>query len=76
MVSSDVASGACRQRTDRYLDDSFLNCVKAQEFGWTVAHLVEEGLPEPKKQASQFQIKSLQELRNIFPQFFKSTSEA
>lgn len=41
-----------------------------------MAHLVEEGLPEPKKQASQHQIKSLQELRNIFPQFFKSTSDA
>lgn len=57
-------------------DDSFLNCAKAQEFGWTVAHLVEEGLPTPKRQASQYQIKSLQELRKIFPQFFKSSTNA
>ncbi|KAL2108809.1 hypothetical protein VUR80DRAFT_3349 [Thermomyces stellatus] len=59
-----------------FVDDSFLNCAKAQEFGWTVAHLVEEGLPTPKRQASQYQIKSLQELRKIFPQFFKSSTNA
>lgn len=53
-------------------DDSFMNCCKAQELGWTVAHLVEEGLPVPEKQASQYQIKSILELRDTFPQFFKS----
>ncbi|MBE3047734.1 HAD hydrolase-like protein [Candidatus Bathyarchaeota archaeon] len=62
--------------TNKSPDDSFLNCSKAKEFGWTVAHLVEEGLPVPKKQASQYQIQSLQELRNTFPQFFKSAKPA
>lgn len=57
-------------------DDSFMNCAKAQELGWTAAHLVEEGLPVPKKQASQYQIKSILELRDIYPQFFKSKNSA
>jgi pyrimidine and pyridine-specific 5'-nucleotidase len=55
-------------------DDSYLNCSKAQEYGWTVAHLVEEGLPVPKTQASPYQIRHLRELRTTFPQFFKSTN--
>lgn len=56
-----------------FVDDSYLNCQKAKEYGWTVAHLVEEGLPLPKTPASQFQIRHLRELRNTYPQFFKST---
>lgn len=56
------------------IDDSALNCTKAKEFGWTAAHLVEEGVPAPKTPASQYQIQHLRELRNIYPQFFKSTS--
>lgn len=55
-----------------FSDDSFMNCAKAQELGWTAAHLVEEGLPVPKEQASQYQIKSILELRDTYPQFFKS----
>ncbi|EQL00320.1 pyrimidine 5'-nucleotidase [Ophiocordyceps sinensis CO18] len=57
-----------------FVDDSYLNCEKAKEFGWTVAHLVEDDLPVPKTPASQFQVRHLRELRRIFPQFFKSTS--
>lgn len=53
-----------------------MNCAKAQELGWTAAHLVEEGLPVPKTQASQYQIKSILELRDIYPQFFKSKNAA
>lgn len=53
-------------------DDSYLNCAKAKDFGWTAAHLVEETHPIPEKQASQFQIRHLRELRNIYPQFFRS----
>jgi pyrimidine and pyridine-specific 5'-nucleotidase len=52
-------------------DDSYLNCDKATEFGWTVAHLVEEGVPIPEKQASQYQIRHLRELRSVYSQFFK-----
>ena len=60
------------QVADPGKDDSYLNCVKAKEVGWTAAHLVEEGLPVPKTQASQYQIRDLRELRDIYPQFFKS----
>lgn len=59
-------------RADTYADDSYLNCAKAAELGWNTAHLLEEGLPQPEKQASQYQIQHLEELRTIFPQFFKS----
>ncbi|EFQ27604.1 pyrimidine 5'-nucleotidase [Colletotrichum graminicola M1.001] len=55
-----------------FVDDSYLNCQKAQGYGWNVAHLVEEGLPVPKTPASAHQIRHLEELRDVFPQFFKS----
>ncbi|TQV98782.1 hypothetical protein V2A60_007517 [Cordyceps javanica] len=55
-----------------FVDDSYNNCKNAQAFGWTAAHLVEEGIKEPATKASQFQIKHLRELRDIYPQFFKS----
>ncbi|KAI5463292.1 Haloacid dehalogenase-like hydrolase-domain-containing protein [Mariannaea sp. PMI_226] len=57
-----------------FVDDSFLNCQKAKEFGWTATHLVEEGLKAPPTPASQFQIQHLRELRDVYPQFFKSRS--
>lgn len=56
------------------IDDSFMNCKKAKEIGWTAAHLVEEGLPVPQSPASQYQIKHLRELRDTYPQFFKAPS--
>ena len=40
-----------------------------------MAHLVEEGIKAPPKQASKFQIKHLNELRDVYPQFFKSTAK-
>ncbi|KAF4414215.1 Uncharacterized protein CFRS1_v014254 [Colletotrichum fructicola] len=55
-----------------FVDDSYGNCVGAQKAGWTAAHFLERGLPMPSKEASQYQIQSLEELRDIFPQFFKS----
>ncbi|GJC87582.1 uncharacterized protein ColLi_10420 [Colletotrichum liriopes] len=57
-----------------FVDDSYDNCKSASELGWTAAHLVEEGLPVPKAKASQFQIRHLRELRDVYPEFFKSTS--
>ena len=56
------------------VDDSYLNCHHAQARGWTAAHLVEPGLPEPTTKASQYQIQSLEELRVIWPQFFRSST--
>ncbi|KAF5019217.1 hypothetical protein F66182_8791 [Fusarium sp. NRRL 66182] len=58
-----------------FVDDSYLNCSKAKEFGWIAAHLVEEGVPAPQTPASQYQIQHLRELRNVYPQFFKSTAK-
>ncbi|KAH0434281.1 pyrimidine 5'-nucleotidase [Colletotrichum camelliae] len=55
-----------------FVDDSYLNCQKATEYGWNVAQLVEEGLPVPRTQASKHQVRHLRELREVFPQFFKS----
>lgn len=52
-------------------DDSALNCKKAQEIGWNVAHLVEEGVTPPVPQVAKHQIKTLQELKSTFPQCFK-----
>ncbi|KAJ2896036.1 hypothetical protein MKZ38_005921 [Zalerion maritima] len=55
-----------------FVDDSWGNCVEAQELGWTTAHLVEEGVKAPEKKAAKFQIRQLGQLREVFPQFFKS----
>ena len=52
-------------------DDSYLNCAAAQKRGWTTVHILEPDDPEPSTKASQYQIRSLSELRRIFPQFFK-----
>ncbi|KAH6631680.1 Haloacid dehalogenase-like hydrolase-domain-containing protein [Chaetomium tenue] len=57
-----------------FVDDSYQNCKKAQELGWTVAHLVEEGVKPPRTPACQFQIRHLEELRTVFPQCFKQTA--
>ncbi|KAL0941683.1 uncharacterized protein CTRU02_204446 [Colletotrichum truncatum] len=58
-----------------FVDDSYANCKSAEELGWTAAHLVEEDLPVPETKASTYQIRHLKELRNAYPQFFKSTSK-
>ncbi len=55
-------------------DDSYANCAAAQKLGWTAAHLVEEEVPVPETQASKYQIQTLEELRTIYSQFFKSTT--
>ncbi|EGY13673.1 hypothetical protein VD0002_g5908 [Verticillium dahliae] len=67
-------AGVERPEDCYFVDDSYQNCKAAQEYGWTAAHLVEEGLSVPRTPASQYQIRHLQELRNVYPQFFKSAS--
>jgi pyrimidine and pyridine-specific 5'-nucleotidase len=54
-------------------DDSYINCKAAEERGWKVAHLLDPSDPAPSQQASKYQIRSLFELRDIFPEVFKST---
>jgi pyrimidine and pyridine-specific 5'-nucleotidase len=48
-----------------------MNAKGASELGWSTAHLVDMAESLPVETASQYQIRSLQELRQIFPQFFK-----
>ena len=52
------------------LDDSYKNCKGAHALGWTVAHLVEPSVPLPALPACEYTIRSLEELRDIFPQCF------
>lgn len=59
--------------TDVSVDDSAVNAKGAQDFGWTTVHLVEPSLPLPEQQASKHQIRELEELRALFPEFFKSS---
>lgn len=56
-----------------FLDDSFINCRAAHERGWNVAHLLDENDPTPPQQASKYQITTLQKLREIFPEVFKTS---
>ena len=57
-----------------FVDDSLLNCAAAQERGWTACHLVETTEQPPAQQASKYQIRRLQELKDIFPSFFRADS--
>ncbi|KAK3940632.1 Haloacid dehalogenase-like hydrolase-domain-containing protein [Diplogelasinospora grovesii] len=58
-----------------FVDDSYINCKASQELGWTTVHLVEEGVKPPRTPASKHQIRQLEELREVFPEFFQSTTE-
>lgn len=62
-----------RVPADILLDDSAINAAGATKLGWTAAHLVEPGVTAPAAKVSKYQISNLEELRGIFPQFFKST---
>ncbi|KAF1952301.1 pyrimidine 5-nucleotidase [Byssothecium circinans] len=55
-----------------FVDDSYINTKAAYARGWHTAHLLEHGSPEPVEPAAKYQIRSLMELRDIFPQWFKS----
>ena len=64
-------AGALRGPRDCYfVDDSALNCRHAELRGWTVVHKLEEGVPEPVEKAASLRVRSLEELRGLFPQFF------
>lgn len=53
-------------------EDSAMNCRAADALGWTTVHLVEPADALPEKPAARYVIRSLQELRTVFPQFFIS----
>ncbi|KAF5985011.1 pyrimidine 5 nucleotidase [Fusarium coicis] len=54
-----------------FIDDSHKNCVGARDAGWTAIHFVEEGLSVPDTLASQHQIRHLEEMRSLYPEFFR-----
>ncbi|KAF1968100.1 pyrimidine 5-nucleotidase [Bimuria novae-zelandiae CBS 107.79] len=55
-----------------FVDDSYINTRAAEERGWHTAHLLDPEDSEPPVRAAKHQIRSLQELRTIFPHLFKS----
>ncbi|KAG9245740.1 HAD-like domain-containing protein [Calycina marina] len=55
-----------------FVDDSVLNCAKAEELGWHTANLLEEGEPLPAEKPCKYQARHLEDLRKYFPQFFKT----
>ncbi|KAH8592972.1 HAD-like domain-containing protein [Bisporella sp. PMI_857] len=55
-----------------FIDDSALNCAKAQELGWHTTHLVEAGDPLPTEMCCKYRARHLEDLRSLFPQFFKT----
>lgn len=57
-----------------FIDDSLLNCGHAKARGWTVVHKIEMDDAAPASPAGQYQIRDLEELRNMFPNFFASNS--
>jgi len=65
-------AGAQSAKDCYFVDDSAINASGAQKFGWTSVHLVEPVVEPPAQPASQHQIRNLEELRVLFPQFFHS----
>ena len=55
-----------------FVDDSTLNAAGGKAYGWRTAHLVETGTTAPAEPVSNYQIDSLEELRIIFPELFKT----
>lgn len=63
-----------KDSTKAFIDDSALNCREAQRLGWTTVHLVEPSVTSPPQQVCKYQVENLEELRGIFPRFFKQDS--
>jgi len=72
---AESEAGAASSEQCFFVDDSLLNCGHAKARGWTVAHKIEEDDPSPISPGGQYQIRDLEELRNIFPQFFVKSPE-
>ena len=51
-----------------------MNCNKAHDLGWTAVHKLEPGDPDPPFKAAKYQVRSLEELRDLFPMFFKNAA--
>lgn len=60
--------------SDTLPDDSYINTEAAYKRGWHTAHLLDKNDADPPHPACEYQIRSLQQLRDVFPQLFKSTN--
>ncbi|KAF2658224.1 pyrimidine 5-nucleotidase [Lophiostoma macrostomum CBS 122681] len=67
-------AGARSNKNCYFVDDSYINTEAAYARGWNTAHLLAPSDDEPSPPACQHVIRSLHELRELFPQFFKSTA--
>lgn len=65
------------QRHDRcfFVDDSGLNCKAAKQRGWNSVHKLESEDPEPAEMFGQHRVRYLEELRTLFPQFWKEDEQ-
>ncbi|EFE29256.1 uncharacterized protein ARB_03827 [Trichophyton benhamiae CBS 112371] len=73
-LKAEREAGAASPEQCYFVDDSHLNCRHAQAHNWTTIHFVEPTLPAPETRASKYQIADLEEIRTLFPQFFKATN--
>ncbi|KAF2870725.1 Haloacid dehalogenase-like hydrolase-domain-containing protein [Massariosphaeria phaeospora] len=75
MFDKAMREAGVRENANCYfVDDSYINVKGAHARGWNAVHLLDKADPDPPKPASEHQIRSLEELRNVFPQWFKSTN--
>ena len=70
---AEIEAGAPSSEYCYFVDDSLLNCAHASSRGWKVVHKLEEDDAEPVTTAGLNYVRDLDELRVLFPQFFKST---
>lgn len=54
-----------------FVDDSALNATGAKAYGWKAAHLVEPEAKAPATPAGDYQIQSLEALRDVYSELFK-----
>ena len=72
---AEAEAGAASSEDCYFVDDSLLNCGHASARGWKVVHKVEKDDLDPVIAGGQHQVRDLEELRDIFPQFFKAQRE-
>ena len=69
-AKAEKDAGVTETRDCYFVDDSLLNCQCATERGWTVVHKLEREDDIPQTRGGKYQVKDLEELREIFPEFF------
>ncbi|KAF1996635.1 pyrimidine 5-nucleotidase [Amniculicola lignicola CBS 123094] len=57
-----------------FVDDSYINTKAAYARGWNTVHLLDDSDPDPAHPACEHAVRSLERLRDIFPQLFKHSS--